>query len=329
VRLLELLSHEVTAAQYNFEVIKGWGSTMSLDGLLVQKEWTREIQSIERMPGEQSEFRRSAVIALGESLSIENRAQLLQVIATDPMENNRESAIKALQYYGGELVVNVLESIAHGAELSRYGQQAAVKALEALGLAPKNELVFDPRRMDEIFKGSIITSTSDQRPLRGTTSAPMILNFGMFSEELIGFPIDRVQRLRLDLAIEFDLERAAVRCQRVGLSIKKVGDNAIEVSGEHFPGFAFQRPQLNLLFFKDESMVRVFSGPIPTEAECKDYQATARLIARLTTWAGGPRSGEEKELRPSAVPPVMEDGDGDEGLMDFAARLQNTKKPNS
>jgi hypothetical protein len=300
---------------------------MSLGRLLVQPEWMRGIQSIERMDGERSKFIRADVIALGNSLSIENRDKLLRVIATDPMQNNRESAIKALQHYGGELVVNVLETIAHGTELSKYGKQAAVKVLEALGLAPKKELVFDPRRMDEIFKGSIITSTFDKKPLRGTTSAPTILNFGMFMEDLIGFPIDRVQRLRLDLAIEFDIERAAARCQGVGLSIKKLGENAIEVSGGLFPGFAFKRPELNLLFFKEGSFMRVFSGPIPTEAECTDYQAVARMIARLTTWAGGHRSGEDDGLRPRPVLPPRDDSCGDAELMDFAAALQSPKKP--
>jgi hypothetical protein len=293
----------------------------SLKQVLDQTAWTRQIDGPERLSGENPQYNRADVIALGASPSSENLSKLFQVIVAEVGENNRESAIKGLAHYGGEFVAYQLETIAHRGDSARYAQSAAIKALEALGLAPKKELIFNPDLMNEIFKGGIISRTTTE-PFRGNQSMANVMHFNQLDGDMVGFPLGEAQRFRFDFQIDFDFDRALSRFSALGLSVTQLHAKALQVEGDSFPGFVWKKPRLNVIFrIQNDGPVSVFSDAIPNEADCRGYQAVARLVARLAVWGGGKRAQKEVEKQRTSVP--RDTDSSNEGLMDLAAGIGN------
>jgi hypothetical protein len=267
---------------------------------------------------------RSEVIALGTNLSDANLSELLKLIVHEVGDNNRESAIKALSQYGGQFVVHQLEEIAHRGDSAKFGQGAAVKALEALGVAPNKELVFNPDSMSQIFKGAII-SKNLQEPLRGTVEMANVIGLAQLDDRMIGFSVAEAQRCRFDFAIEFDFSKAEERFKAFGLKVNRKSEKTLEVSGDAFPGFAWKKPKLHVVFRgQDGGTISVFCEAISKDADCGGFLDVARLMGRLAVWGGGPRV-QEKLPKVSKTSAVISD-DTNNGLMDLAVDIHERDK---
>ena len=240
---------------------------------------------------ERSSFQRSEIISLEHTRSAEALATLFRVIATDPNENNRESAIKALKGHGGVFVLSTLESLWFGREKARFGKGAAGTALKELGFFRNDAPVFNPMNMYKDFIGLAATLSSTTLPQRGNAAFREVVNYGMVRQQLIGFAVSDAQQIRIDAKVCFDITEAEARCTKAGLITSRLGDNALLVGGNSWPGTPERNPEQNLVFWVESASqrsphLRIFSDGIPATTGVEDWQSAARHLVRIARWAG-------------------------------------------
>ncbi len=241
---------------------------------------------------ERTDLSRNEIIDLTSAPTQEALPILLRVIASEVSENKRESAIKALAGHGGEYVCTLLESIYAGHETSKFGQGAAKKALKQLGLTRDDEPVFNPNNLQRAFLTLCASRDRTEIPFRGSNNFAEVQNIESLTSALVGFSIFDAQITRLETKMSFDVQKAEQVCKQAGLETRLLGDNALEVSGNTWPGFGQTQPELQLVFWvksrsQKSPVLRIFASQIPASTGCDSWRSASRLLMRLASWSGG------------------------------------------
>ena len=212
---------------------------------------------------------------------------MFRILGNDRNENIRESAIKALVGHGGERAVTVLESLVFGRELAGFGQDAAGKALNGLGLMRNDRPLIDPDRLHSIFEGLVAVNDASLNPARCSEHMSEVVNLQMLVPEIIGFSPEDTELFRVDADIPFDVNHAEEVSKARGLETRLIGDNAIQISGNCWPGFAKDSPELDITFWvhshegSAKSTLMIFSG-----GRAGTAPTTTAAVSRLPSTPG-------------------------------------------